>query len=471
MKKITSILMVSTMLLSTFSAMLIFCSEAQVYPEIIQLTKDDVNNLLPDPPEHVLNWDGNKLLFSRENERLYVMNTADNPGTEKMLVTGGMLMGWALSADSNTLVFSSCPSHSYPEGSEVYVMNTADNPGDEIQITSNNLIDHIPNISGNGEKIAWHSSANSRIGFDIVVANISDMSNVEITRLNHSITGLPPDDNEEFPCLTYDGDLVSFWHEAWPSTTTDVFLINSDGTDLRNISNSPEYEIENHQISSDGSRMAFTRRVGNDLEIFVYDIAYDTLTQLTYNDADDRLGGINGDGNIVTYWRDGHIFMYDMTTNAETQLTFGNFNDQRSRISGDGSVIVFMSNRDGSDLDIFMIRLQEQISASVDIDPDTLNLKSNGQWITAYITLPEGYTVEDIVLETVYLDGVPAAWSEIQNGVYMTKFDRETLQTRLTNEPDYDSAPKFYDLTLAVTGELVDGTPFEGSDTIRVLSK
>jgi len=63
MKKITSILVVSTMLLSTFSAMLIFCSEAQVYPEIIQLTKDDVNSLLPDPPEHVLSWDG-KSTFS-----------------------------------------------------------------------------------------------------------------------------------------------------------------------------------------------------------------------------------------------------------------------------------------------------------------------------------------------------------------------------------------------------------------------
>jgi len=121
--------------------------------------------------------------------------------------------------------------------------------------------------------------------------------------------------------------------------------------------------------------------------------------------------------------------------------------------------------------DFWLVKLAPfKILALVDIDPDTLNLKSNGQWITAYITLPEGYNVEDIVLETVEVEGIPAEWSEIQNGVYMAKFDRATVQSSLTNEPDHESAPKFYDLTLTVTGK-VAGTPFEGSDTITVLKK
>lgn len=119
----------------------------------------------------------------------------------------------------------------------------------------------------------------------------------------------------------------------------------------------------------------------------------------------------------------------------------------------------------------YSIGPEEPLRATVDIDPDTLNLKSNGQWITAYITLPEGRNVEDIVLETVEIEGISAAWSEIQNGVYMVKFDRAAVQAYLTNEPDYESAPKFYDIPLTVTGELVDGTPFEGTDTIRVLQK
>ena len=122
--------------------------------------------------------------------------------------------------------------------------------------------------------------------------------------------------------------------------------------------------------------------------------------------------------------------------------------------------------------DFWLVKLlAEKISAAVDIDPDTLNLKSNGEWITAYITLPQGYNVEDIVLGTVEVAGIPAAWSAIQDGVCMVKFDRAAIQEHLTNEPDYESAPRSYELTLTVTGELSDGTHFECSDTVAVLKK
>ena len=112
-----------------------------------------------------------------------------------------------------------------------------------------------------------------------------------------------------------------------------------------------------------------------------------------------------------------------------------------------------------------------QIETSVDIDPDTLNLKSNGQWITAYITLPEGYSVEDIDPETVGLDGIEAVWSEIQNGVFMAKFDRAVViehlgETDLTD----DCGSKFDDVKLTVTGEVAE-TLFEGIDTIKVIKK
>ena len=118
-----------------------------------------------------------------------------------------------------------------------------------------------------------------------------------------------------------------------------------------------------------------------------------------------------------------------------------------------------------------MVEIQCSISATIDIDPETLNLKSNGQWMTVYITLPEGYNVEDIVLETVAVDGISAEWSEIQDGGYMAKFDRASVQSALTSEPDYESAPKFYDIDLTVTGTLQGGTPFVGSDSITVIKK
>ena len=122
--------------------------------------------------------------------------------------------------------------------------------------------------------------------------------------------------------------------------------------------------------------------------------------------------------------------------------------------------------------DFWLIKLApEEIPATIDIDPDTLNLKSNGQWITAYITLPEGYSVENIVLETVEVEEIPAEWGEIQNGVLMVKVDRAMVQSIQTDLIDYEEGTKFYDLELTVTGELTDGTAFEGSDTVTVIQK
>jgi len=115
------------------------------------------------------------------------------------------------------------------------------------------------------------------------------------------------------------------------------------------------------------------------------------------------------------------------------------------------------------------------IEATVDIDPDTLNPGSEGNYVMAYIELPEGFDVADIVLSTVTLqiagvDGiVPAAPSPTEVGDHdadgiadlMVKFDRPTVLGLI----DWEGG----DVTFVVAGELVDGQAFEGTDTIRVL--
>ena len=98
------------------------------------------------------------------------------------------------------------------------------------------------------------------------------------------------------------------------------------------------------------------------------------------------------------------------------------------------------------------------VDAGIEIAPDTLNLNSKGVF-TAYITLPESYNVADIDISTVTCGGASAIRGVIDNDVLIAKFNRQGLTDVKTGES----------VALTVSGNLLDGTPFEGSDTIRII--
>jgi hypothetical protein len=111
------------------------------------------------------------------------------------------------------------------------------------------------------------------------------------------------------------------------------------------------------------------------------------------------------------------------------------------------------------------------VAATVDIRPDTLNLKGTEKYITAYIELPEGYDVRDILLDSIRLDGQVAAVEPYDIGDYdkdgvddlMVKFEASQV-TETKNRVPGETA------TMTVSGALVDGTHFEGSDEVNIVS-
>jgi DNA-binding beta-propeller fold protein YncE len=120
------------------------------------------------------------------------------------------------------------------------------------------------------------------------------------------------------------------------------------------------------------------------------------------------------------------------------------------------------------------VLVQEGARAEVDVVPDTLNPRSRGRYLTAYIELSEGYDVADIDAGSVCLtinQGetlIPAEAQPVAIGDYdsdgvpdlMVKFDRQAVQALLTPGET---------VTVYVGGLLADGTEFLGSDTVRVL--
>lgn len=121
-------------------------------------------------------------------------------------------------------------------------------------------------------------------------------------------------------------------------------------------------------------------------------------------------------------------------------------------------------------VDDFQVYEAPAIEAFLDIDPDTLNMKSKGNFITAYIQLPDG-NAEDIDPASVLVAGsiAPEA-SPLEVGDYnfdgvadlMVKIDRYLLQKVLTAGDA---------VAVTVYGTLYDGSEFNGVDTIRVIDK
>jgi len=125
------------------------------------------------------------------------------------------------------------------------------------------------------------------------------------------------------------------------------------------------------------------------------------------------------------------------------------------------------------------------IEASIDLDPDTLNLASKGRYVTCYIELPLDYSVDKIEGSTVALSEADtsilacqfAQCNTVSEGTesntsdrdgdgfceYMVKFDRAAVQAAL--------AGKDGSTTLTVTGQLNDGLAFQGTDTIQVVNE
>lgn len=126
-------------------------------------------------------------------------------------------------------------------------------------------------------------------------------------------------------------------------------------------------------------------------------------------------------------------------------------------ISEDGTI--YLPTKNGT---LYAIG-NKNIDAAIDIDPDTLNKKSKGKWVTAYIAMPDGYDAGEIDIDTVELEydnqKIVADRGDVQGTVLMVKFDRQALISLLNDITG--------DVELKITGT-VTGTAFEGTDTIRV---
>jgi len=112
------------------------------------------------------------------------------------------------------------------------------------------------------------------------------------------------------------------------------------------------------------------------------------------------------------------------------------------------------------------------IEAEVELTPQMLNCDSHGKWLKAHVILPEEIYPEDIDVNTPAVADPPGVESEsievneYSDGYFDVQiyFDRESFCQALSESED-----GFLEVT--VTGSLLDGRKFQGTDTIKTKSK
>jgi len=179
------------------------------------------------------------------------------------------------------------------------------------------------------------------------------------------------------------------------------------------------------------------------------------LSQASCNDK--LLEDVNGDGKV-------DILDVSMAVEAFGSSPGSTRWNPNADINSDGIVELF---------DLYLISLKfgaSQISSAVDIHPRTLNLKSQGRWITVYVEFPEDCNITEIDLSTLKLNETISAETKptnFENNTLMVKFSRATLESYIMNETNLNK--KFTKVALTLSGEL-DGTPFSASDSIIAIA-
>ncbi len=132
---------------------------------------------------------------------------------------------------------------------------------------------------------------------------------------------------------------------------------------------------------------------------------------------------------------------------------------------GDGTFEKIISSDNELTQDEFILKTKTVI----DIDPDTLNLNSTGNWITCYIELPDGYNVTDINNSAILLNDAVSAETNPTN---ISDYDNNGISDLMVkfNRKDVIKILEVGDnVVITITGKLYDETIFEGIDYIQVI--
>lgn len=317
-------------------------------PEIYTMDTDGSNvRRITDHPAFdsypVFSPDGTQIAFqsNREDERTEIylqdLNNDQLPAKIADLNTG--IVGKCWSADGTQMVL-----YTDQNGKgQILLLNVEPYPAKVFLSDENtNLIS--PRVSPDGKQVLYEA----RGADDSSEFRMMDLE----TRVTRTIFKTKPTKiASHTPAISPDGKQIAFADRS--AGNSEIYIINSDGTGLQNLTNDPLLDA-NPVFSPDGTEIIFARDFYGVQRLYRMNLDGSASRRVTQKEGYEMTPTFSPDGSILGFAgdRDGRgldIFLLDLKNPGdEKRLSALRFHDSSPAFSPDGKKIAFISNADGN---------------------------------------------------------------------------------------------------------------------------
>ncbi len=259
-------------------------SATSLVDEVTVFVLTQLTNNLANDGHPYYNFDGTKIAFHSDRAAAGVADfniwIMDENGNNLTKVTSNAARdqrpSW--SPDAKQIVF-----HSDRDGNQnLYTINV-DGSGVKVLTTNVNNDSHpVWNPTSGSMLIAYQSPRNNAQGIadlDIRLKTVSQSGSSPI---------LQPNTNDSHPMWSTDGSKISFSRRVG-NGSRDIWIMDSDGTNPVQLTNTPNLDEQHSDWSPDNSKIAYRRvAIGGTSDVWIMNSDGSNQRQLTLSTADDR---------------------------------------------------------------------------------------------------------------------------------------------------------------------------------------